>query len=108
MYSLLLLPCNNRNYIRHALSSFATGDESTLEIEADVDPPGADPEMMALVPFTVPVPLAPVEAGLGTKVVYPHANTNGHVRVRANIRWDTHGRETASVGDHEAIIKAEA
>ena len=100
-----LLPCNNRNC---GLSSFATGDESTFEIEAEVDPLGADPEMMALFPFTLPVPLAPVQAGLGTKVVYPHANTNGHVRVRASIRWDTRGRESVNVRDHEAMIKAEA
>jgi len=50
-------------------------DESTLEIEADVDPPGDDPEM-----------LAPVVANLGTRVVYPHTNMKGHVRVHANIR----------------------
>ena len=82
-------------------------DESTLEIEADIDPPGADPEMIALFLFTVPVLLMPVVAVLGTKVVYPHANTDGHVRVRANIQWDMRGRESTNVRDHEEIIKAE-
>jgi len=82
-------------------------DKSALEIEAGVDLPGADPETMTLFPFTVPVPLAPVVAGLGTKVVYLHANTNGRVRVRANIRWDTRGRESVNVRD-QVMIKAES
>lgn len=82
-------------------------DESTLDIEEDIDvevPPGADPEILALFSFTFQVPLIPRAAGLGAKVVYPHANANGCADpYPIGYAW----LEGANGRGHEALIKAE-
>jgi hypothetical protein len=90
----LHLPCNNRKRTGHALSALShrpylapppssqihpslqtpTTASTTNPLSRsrwiDVEVPDADPEIMALVPFTVQVPLTPRAAGLSAKVVY--------------------------------------